>query len=239
MNNRIQTNKSISIFFAASAVVILIITALVLLHYNSGSSSLKKANLLLEAGDFLGARKLYARIIDKDPKNFSAHFGLGMSYCAETIFNTELGTAKSPDWFPAIYHITIAMNIEENDQAKKTLAILYFNLGTSLNKEGNPDGAMGSIEQAVVYDSTLLKALNLLGAMYHERGNLDQAVQYYKKALAVKPDYAMAYFNLGACAWAKQEYDQSAGYFQQAVSLDPENPHFKTWLEKARTQAGK
>lgn len=196
-------------------------------------SRLKKGNALLESGDFLGARRVYEHIIEHEPESFAAHYGLGMSWCAETIYKTELGLAKPDDWFAAIYHMTIAMNIREDERVLKTLGILYFNLGTCFKKQNDIENAIKLMEQSLVYDPALLKALNLLGAMYHERNNFKIAEQYYLKAVAVQPQYALAYYNLGALAWVQKEYTRAASYFQQAVSLEPENGYFREWLTKA------
>jgi len=241
MINQIQHKKVISFVYIFIILVAAITALLFFVHYKyySKNAILKQANLLLESGDYLGARKRYKRIINKDPENFSAHFGLGMSYCAETIFKTDLGMAKTEDWHPAIYHMTIAMNLNENDQVKQTLAILHFNLGTFFKKENNQDAAIESLKQAVAYDPTLLKALNLLGAMYHESGNLEDAEYYYKKTIELRPDYAMAHFNLGAIAWARKDFEAAVSYFQKAVSLAPENTYFQNWLAKAEKHAGK
>ena len=241
MINQVQNKKILSFVYTSIIILACIIAVLFLAHYKyySKNAVLRKANLLLESGDYLGARKRYKKIIHKDPKNFSAHFGLGMSYCAETIFKTDLGMAKTVDWHPAIYHMTIALNLNENDQVKQTLAALHFNLGTFFRKENNLDAAIESAKQAVAYDPTLLKALNLLGAMYHESGNLEEAEYYYKQAIDLKPDYAMAHFNLGALAWVRKDFEAAVTYFQKAVSLAPENTYFQNWLAKAEKHAGK
>lgn len=213
-------------------------TALFLVYYSRTSRALRKGNDLLEAGDFHSARRIYERIIDREPENFAAQYGLGMSWCAETIYKTELGLAEPGDWYPAIYHMTIAMNLKEHKRVQETLAILHFNLGTCFKQANDLDAAIALLEQAVAYDPNLLKALNLLGALYHETKNYAEAEYYYKKVIAIQPDYAMAYFNLGALAWTQNEKKQAVDYFQKAVTLDPENTYFISWLQKAQKQTG-
>ncbi|MBN1980285.1 MAG: tetratricopeptide repeat protein [Chitinivibrionales bacterium] len=194
------------------------------------------ANRLLESGDFLGARRLYEAIIDKQPHSYAGHYGLGMSWCAEAMYKTELGLDKTEDWFSAIYHMTIAMNIRQDEQVLKTLAILHFNLGTCFKKINDTDNAIKLMEQALTYDPTLLKALNLLGALFHEKRNYQEAQRYYQKVIELQPEYAMAYFNLGALSWAQRDYKHAVTYFQKAVSLDTGNAYFRNWLAKAQEQ---
>jgi tetratricopeptide (TPR) repeat protein len=199
---------------------------------------LETAKSLLENGDFLAARKIYDRLLDKQPGDFAAHYGLGMTWCAEAIYKTEIGLAGPQDWYPAIYHMTVAAQLTTDDQVRHTLAIMHFNLGACFVKLGERDEAIQRISQAVAYDSALLKADNLLGALYHEQGDFDNAERCYRRILRIKPDYAMAHFNLGALAWAKKDYPEAEKDFAEAVSCDPDNAYFKSWLAKAHTSAG-
>jgi tetratricopeptide (TPR) repeat protein len=160
-----------------------------------------------------------------------------MSYCAEAMYKTGLGTAHADDWYPAIYHVTVASNLgAESAEVRRTLAILHFNLGACHRKAGDRDAAIERIEQAVGYDSTLLKGYNLLGALYHEKGDFARAARCYERTLTIDPGYAMARFNLGALAWAQGNYDGAAEQFAKADSLAPGNAYFVEWLTKARSR---
>jgi tetratricopeptide (TPR) repeat protein len=200
---------------------------------------LNTAKALLEGGDFLAARGLYERCVEKSPRDFAAHYGCGMTWCAEAMYKTEIGLAVPDDWYPAIYQMTIALHIEPLPVARQTLAVLHFNLGSCYRKTGNTDDAVQRIRQAVSYDSTFFKAWNLLGALYHERGDLDMAENCYRRTVILKPDYAMAHFNLGALSWARGDYAPATRYFQDAVTLEPGNAYFAGWLAKARAAAFK
>ncbi len=232
------TNDTISLALQAGTLIVCMIIVLLLLQLKRTSASLETANNLLEAGDFQSARELYKKLIEKEPYNFSAHYGLGMSWCGETIYKDELGLAKAEDWYPAIYHMTVAMNMKENKQVQETLAILHFNLGIRYKKENDYSNAIKIIKQAVHYNPKLLKALNVLGAMYHEQKDYTNAQYYYEQAVIVQPDYAMAHFNLGALAWAQEKYTRATEYFQQAALVNPQSSYFSNWLKKAKEKAG-
>lgn len=195
---------------------------------------LAKAKELLEGGDFLAARKIYSRLVESWPKNYTAHYGLGMAWCAEAMYKTEMGIAAPQDWYPAIYQMTVAMHLDTSQEVHRTLAILNYNLGACYKKTGNREAAIASIQKAVSYDSTLLKAYNLLGALYQEQGDFDRADLSYRRALLLKPDYSPAHFNRGALAWARGDYPTAEKCFQDAVTSEPQNSYFVSWLEKAR-----
>ena len=202
----------------------------------SGNEDLSRANNLLESGDFLGARDLYLNAIEHNPKNAIAQYGVGMTWCAEAIYKTELGLVQPHDWYPAIYHTSLALSMGGGDDVSKALAILHFNLGANYRRLGDNTAAIGRIAQAVTYDSTLLKAVNLLGAIYQELGDLDNAEQWYSKAIQVRPDYSMAYFNLGAISWARADFKSACSFFSKASELEPDNGYFKSWVDKASSR---
>jgi tetratricopeptide (TPR) repeat protein len=202
------------------------------------SRDLERAGALLEGGDFLGAQRLYARVLERRPRDFAPHYGMAMAHCAEAINRTELGLAAPEDWYPAIYHMTVAAGIDSRPRALTTLAILHYNLGASYRRNGQTEEAIARLERAVDCDSTLLKATNLLGAMYHERGDLDKAARCYRRTLAAHPDYPLAHFNLGALAWARGDFAAARDRFERAAALSPGNGHFREWLDKARSRLG-
>jgi tetratricopeptide (TPR) repeat protein len=202
-----------------------------------GKDRLTLAKELLEGGDFLSARKIYSRLVEKQPDSYAARYGLGMSWCAEAIYKTEIGIAEPKDWYPAIYQMTVAAHLDTGKEVSRTLAILHYNLGASFKKAGVREEAVRSVRHAVSCDSTLLKAHNLLGALYQEQGDLDNADLSYRRALLLKPDYAPALFNRGALAWARGDYAAAEKCFQDAVTCEPQNASFSGWLEKARSAA--
>ena len=199
---------------------------------------LSRAKALLESGDFLSARKLYEKVVETNPDDFAAHYGLGMTWSAEALYKTEIGLAEPEDWYPAIYQMTVASHLDTSEEVHRTLAVLHYNLGACYKKEGSPLEALARIQQAVLYDSTLLKAYNLLGALYQEQGDLDKADNCYRRALLLKPDYAMALFNRGALSWARREYAAAEKCFQDALTCEPQNTLFAAWLSKAHIAAG-
>jgi tetratricopeptide (TPR) repeat protein len=224
--------KIISSLYALAAIFLISLFA-----FQCRNDTLKTAKELLEGGDFLAARALYERLVEKSPRDFATHYGLGMTWCAEAMYKTEIGLADPDDWYPAIYQMTIAPHIDPLPAARNPLAILHFNLGTCYKKMGNSADAVLRMQQAVAYDSTFFKAWNLLGALYHEQGNLSMAENCYRRAIILKPDYAMSHFNLGALSWARKEYAMAEKHFQDAVTLEPQSDYFEDWLAKAHAAA--
>lgn len=150
---------------------------------------------------------------------------------------TRLGLAEPMDWYQAIYHMTVAANLSDSEEPRRTLAVLNFNLAASYKKNNRTDDALRRLEEALTYDSTLLKAANLLGAMYHQRGNYDRARRAYQRVVNIDSTYATGHFNLGALAWAVNDFGQADKHFALAERLEPHNPYFREWQQKAEERA--
>ena len=218
------------------ALLFVVSAACIVLH--CGDGRLKSAKALLESGDFLAARAIYDRLATANPNDFAAHYGLGMTWCAEAIYKTEIGLADPDDWYPAVYQMTVASHLQSNAQVRRTLAILHFNLGACYKEMGEPQEAIRRIQDAVSYDSTLLKGYNLLGALYQDQGQFDNAENCYRRTLTLKPDYPMAHFNLGALSWSRGDFSAAEQHFRDAAALEPQNAYFQSWLAKAHAAAG-
>lgn len=199
---------------------------------------IEQANELLQAGDFLSARAICTEVLDRHPADFSAQYCMGMTYGAEAMHKTDLGLPCPDKWYKAIYHMTVAANLGQEREVERTLAILHFNLGSHFKKNGDIPAAIARLQQAVSYDSTLLKAVNLLGALYHQRNELNRARRCYRKVVEIDPEFASGHFNLGAVAWAQGDFAAATRHFGTAAELQPDNHHFRRWQHQAAARTG-
>ena len=196
----------------------------------------EKADYLLESGAFLEARKIYKQGLTNRLYQFSSHYGMGMTFAAEAMYKTNLGLASPMDWYPAIYHISIASNEQPTFEVRHTLSILHFNLGVSYKQKGRTKEAIDRLTQAVSYDSSLIKGYNLLGALYQEQQNYSTARWYYERVIALDSSYALGHFNLGTIYWINNDYDRAYFHFNQAATLDPSKQVFTNWEQQAKDQ---
>ena len=201
------------------------------------AADIERANELLEAGDFLSARAICTEVLDRRPTDFAAQYCMGMTYGAEAMHKTGLGLPCPEKWYKAIYHMTVASNLDEEEEVDRTLAILHFNLGSYFKKNDDIPAAVARLQQAVSYDSTLLKAVNLLGALYHQRDELGRARRCYRKVVEIDPRFASGHFNLGAVAWARGDFAAAARHFGTAAQLQPNNHHFRRWQQQAAARS--
>ncbi|MDP2829657.1 MAG: tetratricopeptide repeat protein, partial [Sulfuricellaceae bacterium] len=103
----------------------------------------------------------------------------------------------------------------------------HFNLGNSLGKLGQFDGAVASYRRALGIKPDYAEAHFNLGISLGELGQFDGAVASYRRALEIKSDYAGARNNLGAVFQAQNRLDDAIYSFQKAIEINPDSNAYR------------
>jgi len=101
------------------------------------------------------------------------------------------------------------------------LALAHVNLGSTLFREGDLDGAAQQFTQAVAIDSRWPVAHNNLGLIFMNQGQLQNAEREFKTELAVNPDYPKAHYNLGLVLARTGHEEEAMQHFERVVQLVP------------------
>ena len=101
------------------------------------------------------------------------------------------------------------------------LALAHVNLGSTLFREGDLDGAAQQFTQAVAIDSRWPVAHNNLGLIFMNQGQLQNAEREFTTELAVNPDYPKAHYNLGLVLARTGHEEEAMQHFERVVQLVP------------------
>jgi tetratricopeptide (TPR) repeat protein len=115
--------------------------------------------------------------------------------------------------------------IESYKQAIKIrpdYADAYYNMGISLQDQGNLGEAIDSYKQAIKIKPDYAEAYSNMGNAFKDKGELEAAIDSYKQAIKIKPDYADAYFNMGTALKDKGELDAAIDSYKQAIKIKPD-----------------
>ena len=64
----------------------------------------------------------------------------------------------------------------------------HYNLGITLNEQGDTDGAISHYREAVELRPGYAEAHYNLGRLLVQKGQVDEAITHYEKALEINPD---------------------------------------------------
>jgi tetratricopeptide (TPR) repeat protein len=103
-------------------------------------------------------------------------------------------------------------------------AMLHYNVGVALDRQGNNGEAIRYYEQAIRLDNypeAERDAHINLGWLLHRLGRRDEAITHYQAALALDPNDALAHSNLGWAYHQQGDLEAAVGEYRQALSADP------------------
>ncbi|MBF0445761.1 MAG: tetratricopeptide repeat protein [Magnetococcales bacterium] len=109
-----------------------------------------------------------------------------------------------------------AINIDSS------IALFYYNLGTSLYPLGRIVDVVKAQKKALSIQPIYPEALSSLGCALIDLGRLDEAVLCLQESISIKPDFAYAYSNLGNALKGLGQFEEAVTSFRKAISIKPD-----------------
>ena len=112
--------------------------------------------------------------------------------------------------------------IEKELRRHPTLSELYRMRGQILSDQGDQDGGVDNLIDALRFDPKNKWALIMMGNIFaRERGDVETGMIYYRKALEVDPKDNIALNNIGAMLLESGNEEEGLKMFRQALEIDP------------------
>jgi spermidine synthase len=157
-------------------------------------------------GAFDAAQRVYERILQLDPDNFTA---LNMLGC----MRSDLGDAAGAR---DLFDRALRLNPKS--------ALAHYNYGTFLLKQGAVDDAVAHFLRALRTDSDYAEVHANLGTICLQRGELDEAIAHYQRALRSNPDSVDANYNLALALRRTGRVREAIDRYEAALALRPDDP---------------
>jgi tetratricopeptide (TPR) repeat protein len=157
----------------------------------------------LEDGRFDAAVQAFSKAIAADPKDYFAHFNLGMAY--SLMRKDEEGIAE--------YRKTL--------EIKPNLYEAELNAGILLMRQKNPADALPLLEDAAAQKPKEFRPRFYLAEAQSQTGSLEKAEESYRLAAALDPKSAPLELGWGRSLARQGKLADAAPHFQQAAQIDP------------------
>jgi tetratricopeptide (TPR) repeat protein len=193
------------------------------------------------AGDFAGAEKNLAEVVEKQPASPEGNFYYGETFRVQKRTAEAVGFLKKACELSrdnSLYHLRLGMaldEIRETEQAKKELetaiqldsknAEAYIEIGRIKLRRGAVRDAVANLEKGLTLDPSISRGYLAAAEAYEQLSDISSALKYYRKASTVEPNNPEVFYRLGLAELQINGKAVSLDAFDRAVSqsekLDP------------------
>lgn len=193
--------------------------------------------VLTEVGDLEGARAAYARAVELDATNPSAHCGLARTLLSLGDASAALDAvrpvlAANPDrWEAQMILARVRARLGDRDQARVAAA-----RARTLPQVADVEDPM--VGQMMTYALSATACFKRSQALY-QSGEYRQAILNLKVVSEIRPDYAPVYERLGWCFLKSGKAEKALKNFERALELESGEPGLRTGLARALEALGR
>lgn len=175
----------------------------------------------LQAGASARAEEIYRQVLQDEPLNADAFFGLGLvewnkGRLEEAASHYQQALRCRPDFFEA-----------------------QNNLGNVFVVQGKWAEAAQVYREILARRPDFAGAHNNLGYVLRNQGRLEEALASYRESLRLQPDFFEAHYNLGDLLLMMNRLEPAVASTQQALRLRPASPEANMILGTALAKLGR
>ena len=188
---------------------------------------LKQAVDAHKAGQLQEAHRLYAAILEVQPKHPDANHntglltvGFGKIELALPFFKTalEANPSNAQFWYS---HIVALITLERLTDAKALL--------DQAKSKGIKGADFDQLEQKLnkankthALKPNRAEAYGNMGFALQKQNKLEEAIEAYNKALTIKPDYVSVYYNMGIALKGQGKLEKAIVAYNKALAIKPD-----------------
>lgn len=166
------------------------------------SEHLSRAEKFLEVKEFGKAIIEFRNVLQLDPKNTEAHYGLAKSY---------FGANKLPDGY---WWLSETVRLDpRNWQAR-------YEYGEVSRLAGKYEDALGQAEAIIEGDPDRVEAYTLKAQVLEALGRGEEAQEFYQLGIEKDPESAMRIMEMGIYLVRQGRRDEAEPFFHQAIGVE-------------------
>lgn len=165
---------------------------------------------LLKEGKFQAAQRCSKIIISKNPRNYVAHYYLGMAYIMDNKYELAFMEFKTVNQ-NALFNGEIP-----EAEFRKNMAQLY-------RRFNQPSEALKEYLLLTKLEPNVIDHCFKTAELYEETGNAKLAMGFYQKTILSDRRNAKAYTAAGRLLFRNKNYSQAKQALESSIKLNPEN----------------
>jgi tetratricopeptide (TPR) repeat protein len=189
--------------------------------------NLRKARSYQEDGDYDQAIHHFKLVIEKDPENRSARYGLVESV-TQRLMRTPQDQMTAEMIEKAMQEVKpIAQPLLDDANIKRYISLIYQMLAKRYADRGMDDKAAEAWEEVVKVEPMMAEAHYNLGVALSKLERLDEAIKSFEKSVDLNPYFLKGYFAIGNSLVQKERYEEALQNYQKAIEINPDDPEVR------------
>jgi tetratricopeptide (TPR) repeat protein len=213
--------RNVRLLFAVGLVVS------VALLVGCGNADLGKARRYQKEGNYDQAIRHFRLVIEKDPENRSARYGLVESI-AQRLLQTPKDQMSTAMIEKAMEELKpVAEPLMEDANVKRYILLIYRQLAQRYAEQGMDDRSAETWAEVIKIDPTMYEAHYNLGVAYSKLGRNEDALECFRKSIDINPYFLKGYFAIGNSLVTQERYEEAAQNYQKALEINPDDPEVR------------
>lgn len=206
-----------------------------LLSFMSGcmEDRVGRGNDALRIGDYARAVSNFSAVLDNNPLNRDARYGLALSYYAIAEEKERIKAGTSPLWERTVQEFQVLWNVDSSFKIREAYSNSLFYLAKATLSENSHANVLPLLEHSIALDSLNYFSFNLKALIYESLNRTEEAKDLYVYIITKEPKFLSAYINLGNVYWREGDVSSAWDIWSMGLKQDEENSTLLHWTRVA------
>ncbi len=199
----------------------------------SCQSTIEKAEIFLEQGDFKRSIHNFNKALDEEPESLEARLGLGKSLLQKAMYLNENNRDREEDWENTVHELNIIHQQLNNNETKELLSYSLLFLSKKIIGRGDTLLGIKKLEKLLEQDFNHVEARNYKAIIHHDLGDFQTAIDLFLENTVIDSLSSSASFNLGMLYWQDEDYLTAYEWWIKAFEISPQDKETAYWMLQA------
>ena len=196
-------------------------------------NDMNRGDEALRIGDYKRAAKNFSKVLDKDPANRDARYGLAIACYAIAEDKERLRVSTLALWERTVREFKILSVVDSSEKSKPMYSTSLFYLARAMLAENAQAKVLPLLDQSIKLDPENYFSYNLKALILAGQGNTDEAKKIYAYIVTREPKFASAYVNLGNLYWNAHDYESAWDIWSMGHEALPQDAVLAKWTRIA------
>ena len=218
-------------FWKASCILVLV--ALLSLVGGCMENRVSRGNDALRIGDYARAVNNFSAVLDDNPLDRDARYGLALSYYAIAEEKERIKAGTTPLWERSVQEFQVLWNVDSSFKIREAYSNSLFYLAKATLSENSHANVLPLLERSIALDSLNYFSFNLKALIYESLNRSEEAKDLYVYIITKEPRFLSAYINLGNVYWHEGDVSSAWDIWSMGLKQDGQNSTLLHWTRVA------